>query len=125
MKLDFLRSGSPDCPLIRLYEFDLRQIEALQRIALRLTQDASAVVVLHREAGVQQIDGCELVLRQGNQDRGVEQSAECTFEWTLTKGAWLDVATLLQPFRQPEFNGYQWLNRVGKIAVLLSADGKW
>jgi hypothetical protein len=125
MKLEFLASGSSDCPLIRLYEFDLPQIDALQQIALRLTRDSTAVVALHSEAGIQQMNGCKLTLRQGERDHGVEQSAERTFEWTLTKGAWLDVAALIQPFRQPESKGYQWLNRAGRIAVLLSHDGGW
>jgi hypothetical protein len=125
MKLDFLRSGSPECPLIRLYDFDTVEADRLMQVALRLAQYQNKVVALHTEQYVRAIGGCELTLREGEKDQGASELAELKFEWVLTKGGWLEVAGLIQPFCRGEASGYQWLTRTGKIAVLLSHDGQW
>ena len=125
MKLEFLNNGSPDCPLIRLYDFDAEQARRLQQIALRLTKDQSEAVALHAESDIHAINGCELTLRQADKDHGVNEVAESQFECALTKGAWLDVGGLIQPFCRGESSGHQWLTRISKIALLLSRDGQW
>jgi len=38
MKLEFLASGSPDCSLIRLYEFNAKEAYDLRRITLQLAR---------------------------------------------------------------------------------------
>ena len=95
------------------------------QVALRLAQNHNKVVVLHTERDVRAIDGSELTLREGEKDQGASELAELKFEWVLTKGGWLEVAGLIEPFCRGESMGYQWLTRTGKIAVLLSHDGQW
>ena len=46
MKLEFLANGSPDCPLIRIYEFNSKEAYKLRRIALQL---AKAGVRLYKQ----------------------------------------------------------------------------
>lgn len=125
MKLEFLRSGSPDCPLIRLYDFDAEQARRLQQMVLRLTNGQNEAVALHAEPDVHPINGCELTLRERERDQGVREVTKMKFECTLTKAAWLDVGALIQPFCLGESAGYQWLTRTGKIALLLSRSGEW
>jgi hypothetical protein len=36
MHMEFLRNDAPDCPLIRLYEFNLSEAQFLRRMALQL-----------------------------------------------------------------------------------------
>jgi hypothetical protein len=57
MKMEFLESGSPDCPLIRLYEFKLGEAQYLRRIVLSLSGSRTSSVPLHKKQGIQSIGG--------------------------------------------------------------------
>jgi hypothetical protein len=125
MKLEFLGSGSADCPLLRLFEFGDDQARSLQQLVLRVAKNQSDSAPLHAEPFIQPLNGCALTLRHGEHDRGVRELEASHFVWEMTAGAWLDVAGLIQPFCRKESFGYQWLTRIGDITVLLSHDGKW
>lgn len=125
MKLEFLRAGSPDCPLIRLYDFDSREAQRLLQIALQLAGQRDLAIPLHAETIVTPIDTCELTLRCADGRAGVRELSPMKFEWVSSDGGWLDIASLIQPFCQEDAAAHQWLSRVGNIAVLLSRDGKW
>jgi hypothetical protein len=70
MKIEFLKSGSPDCPLIRLYEFKPSEAQSLRRIAL-LARGRIQRVPLHNGQGILAIGGCQLALSRKERDRGV------------------------------------------------------
>src|SRR5262249_34809201 len=92
MKLEFLASGSPDCPLIRLYEFTSKDAYELRRIVLQLARGEETIVWLHEQPNVTAIGGCELALRQGKKDRGVSATSLLKLEWILSPVSWLQVA---------------------------------
>lgn len=125
MKLEFLRAGSPDCPLIRLYDFDSREALRFLQIALQLAGKRDSAIVLHVDTIITPIDACELTLRCADDRAGVRELSPMKFEWVSSDGGWLDIASLIQPFCQADAAGHQWLSRVGNITVLLSRDGKW
>jgi hypothetical protein len=126
MKMEFLKSGSPDCPLIRLYEFNAAAAHQLYRSVLRLARNQVDAVALHQEPGTRPIGSCKLTLRQGKKDQGIREIAPFDFEWASSRNGWLNVARLIQPFTQDDFSGgHQWLARGGRIALLLSANGGW
>jgi hypothetical protein len=125
MKLEFLGSGSPDCPLIRLYDFDAEQARSLRQVVLRLASEHAEPVLLHSEPFVQPLGGCELTVRPGEKDRGVYELGQGKFVWEVTAGGWLDIAGLIQSFCRGDSRGCQWLAKSGAIAVLFSQDGKW
>lgn len=125
MKLEFLREGSPDCPLIRLYDFSSDEARGLQQVVLQLVRDKDAVVALHAEPGIQPVGQCELYLRQAENPHGIREIGPLKFEWTYSAGGWLEVAALIQPFCRGDSTGNQWLTRIGTISVLLSPDGRW
>ena len=125
MKLEFLASGSPDCPLIRIYEFNSKEAYELRRIALHLARGKETVVRLHELPNVTAIGGCELTLHQRKSDRGVSAVSSSKFEWALSRAGWLQVADLIRPFSRGTASGFQWLFGTSKVNILLSCDGKW
>jgi hypothetical protein len=38
MKIDYLTDGSPDCPILRLYDFDTSEAENLQAVLAELAE---------------------------------------------------------------------------------------
>lgn len=125
MKLEFLASGPPDCPLIRIYEFNSKEAYELRRIALQLARGRETVARLHERPNVTAIDDLELALQQGQKDCGVSEISRLKFEWVLSRAGWLWVASLIRPFSRGTTNGFQWLAGTGRVNILLSCDGKW
>lgn len=125
MKLEFLESGSPDCPLIRMCEFNSKEAYQLRRIAMQLARGKATSVLLQEQPNVTAIGGCKLTLLQGKEDRGASAISFSKFEWVLSPAGWLQVANLIRPFSRGVANGYQWLCGTGKVKILLSSDGKW
>ena len=125
MKLEFLENGSPDCPLIRLYEFDAKEADNLRRITLQLAGARGQTVLFHEQPGVIPIDGCQLMLHIGEKDRGVSELGSNKFKWILSKAGWFQVAGLIRAFTRTDSGGFQWLSDRGQIRVLLSHDGHW
>jgi len=125
MKLEFLANGSPDCPLIRIYEFNSKEAYELRRIALQLARGREKVVRLHKQPNATVISGFELTLQQGKKDRGVSEISPLKFEWVLSQAGWLKVADLIRPFSRGATKGWQWLCEIGRTRILLSCDGHW
>src|SRR5919109_3201642 len=110
MKLEFLANGSPDCPLIRIYEFNSREAYELRRIALHLARGKETVVRLREQPNVTAIGGCELILQQGKKDRGAFSISPSKFEWVFPQSGWLQVADLIRPFSRGTASGFQRLS---------------
>jgi hypothetical protein len=129
MKLEFLADGSDDCPLIRLYDFDLTGAMRLREALRALSDGSRQSIPLHEEWWMKPVDDCQLVLRVGRRDLGVVQRLTMRFECVLTEDGWLEVKGLTDPFCiEPENEAivsYQWLNEDGEISLLLSPTGKW
>jgi len=125
MKLEFLERGSPDCPLIRLYEFAAKESYNLRRIALQLARGREQTVLFHEQPGVISIGSCRLTLHQGEEDCGVSEFGARNFKWVLSKVGWFQVAGLIRPFSKGATVGFQWLSERGKARILISSDGRW
>jgi hypothetical protein len=127
VKLEFLKSGSNDCPLIRLYGFDVAAASRLMTLFRALADGSLQRIALHDQLGVESIQDCQLDLRSGSHDLGIRQTGPNTFECVLTSEGWTQVADLTGPFCEPGNSGevYQWLNECGKVSLLLSPTGRW
>ncbi len=126
MKLQFLPDGSPDCPLIRLYDFEAADVLRLKGLFDSLAAGSRTEISLHEQQDIEPVDGCQLNLRVGNGDTGIVQKGPFTFECDLTPARWADVASLTEPFGEAaEASTYQWLNNDGQISILLSPNGMW
>jgi hypothetical protein len=126
MKLQFLADGSPDCPLIRLYDFQPTDAQRLKELFDCLATGSRTSVSLHEEPGIEPVARCRLSLQVGKRNSGIIQEGPLSFELILTAAGWSDVAFLTEPFcefAQP--NTHQWLNEDGRISFLLSPDGRW
>ena len=127
MKLDFLPDGSADCPLVRIWGFMPTEARRLHEAATRLAGGQTEPVEVHSLTGVEPIDGCQLTLRVGREDRGVYALIGVnSFECLLRRPIWEHVANLIRPFCEEAKPGYfQWLDESGDISLLLSVDGQW
>ena len=126
MKLDYLGSGSLDCPLVRLYDFTPGEAMKLHRAISRLAENVVDQIAVHEMRTVQAVEGCRLVFRVREWDHGIVRcGTPCDFECGFTRGTWDNVAGLVEPFAEGG-GGFQWLaGAPGEASLLLSVDGKW
>jgi hypothetical protein len=125
VKLEYLASGSPECPLFRLYRFDQSEARQLSELVKSLATGDRQDVALHNEEWVESVGGCSLNLLRGARDQGIRQSRTFPFECVLTPDGWSNVEGLLEPFSEARASGFQWLTHDGRVALLISKDGKW
>jgi hypothetical protein len=126
MKLEFLAEGSPDCPLIRLYDFLAADAQRLKELFDCLATGSRTNISLHRQPGIEPVDGCQLNLRVDNRNAGIVQKGPFVFECNLTQARWSDIASLTESFCEvARPNTHQWLNEDGRVSLLLSPDGRW
>jgi len=136
MKLDYLASGSDDCPLIRLQSTDPGDFAQLFE-AVRQLQSSDEKVRIDALPMIQAINGCSLTLGVGARKPGIYRISKTNpqaFEWIEPRHRWENVEGLIEPFMQPG-TGHQWLcgnNAPGmlgdsEITVLITShkDGGW
>lgn len=125
MKLEYLKDGSDDCPLVRLYEFRSVEIQLLRQAFESLAIGAAEHVALDEITPVESLDGTRLTFSRSVRDCGVVATGQSSLDVALTPGGWQRCIRLLEPFCQPSW-GYEWLcDDVGRIRLLLSHDGSW
>ena len=126
MKLEFLAEGSADCPLIRLYGFDVPEALRLREAFRTLADGSRRNIALHGEWWIEPVGECHLDLRLGARDLGVVERLPMKFECILTDEAWMEMVELSNPFcTNQDGEGFQWLNHDGEVSLLLSPDGQW
>jgi hypothetical protein len=126
MQLEYLATGSPDCPLLRLYDFTTLEARQLHAAIASLATEAAEHVEIHQLPFVKVVGGCRLTLVLSTRDQAVISKGPLPdFECRFTAGTWDNVAGLVEPFAVSA-RGFQWLAGVpGEISVLLSASGEW
>lgn len=125
MKLEFLSDGSPDCPLVRIYEFTSPEIGLLASLCRRLANEEIKVFSLSEVPNVEAVGDVHLSFQLSDTDRGLLQPRATTFELVLSAESWRTVVDLMSPFHRPTL-GYQWLwERSRQPSLLLSVTGAW
>jgi hypothetical protein len=127
LRLEFLRSGSPECPLLRFSGEDLNACEQLKETFERLAEGRLDRVRISELPGIAAIDDCRLIASIGTRNRGVGQSGGSdSFEWVLTSAGWDNNAGLIEPFcNHSGLASFQWLDSPSDIPVLFSPGGQW
>ena len=127
MKMEFLPDGSPDCPLIRLYDFDTKQACLLQSLLSNLADGTETEVSLQEALSAEAIEDCNLILQTTDKDHGIVWNAQVgTFLCQLRCSSWESVAELVAPFCVRSVAGtFQWLSQTSSISWLLSPSGLW
>jgi hypothetical protein len=126
MKLEYLADGSPDCPLVRLYDFTPAEAGQFLAAVAGLAYGSAERVEVHRLPFVEPVGGCRLTLARRSWDRAVTRGDEpAEFECGFTAGIWENLAGRVAPLAAGGA-GFQWLAGVpGEAALLLSATGQW
>jgi hypothetical protein len=126
MILEFLPDGSPDCPLIRLFDFTPSEAGQLQTALTQLASGAVKRVAIHEMPGVESLGGCRLTFLSRSWDQAVIAKGDpADFECGFTPGRWEDMAYLVEPFTQC-CGGFQWLaGGPGEAQILLSPSAEW
>lgn len=128
MRLEYLASGAPDCPLVRLYDFKPSEAAALLAAVNMLASAAAWRVEVDRLPFVKAAGGCRLVFARQDRDRAIVAGPiQNEFECGFTAATWDNVAGLLEPFAQGA-GGVEWLAAApGDAALLISASpgGVW
>lgn len=138
MRVEFIESGSSDCPLIRIYGTTAGEFERLQRACEDLANGSADSFSVQNLLGFEAVDDCSLIFAAGPQDKGTMRRSqkEPHFELVLMRKRWNLVAGLLEPFAQHPLGSYhQWLSgkeAIGelsnsKISVVISSHqyGAW
>jgi len=125
VKLEYLPTGSPDCPLILLYEFNQSEAQHLRQLVKSLVAGDRQDVALQNEEWVEPVGQCCLDLRRGSRNQGVREAQALEFECLLSADGWSKVERLLEPFCESNTSGFQWLTHDGRIALLFSQTGQW
>lgn len=125
MKLEYLASGAPECPLLRLYEFDQLEASRIRDMCIRLSIGECELFQIPGDLAAESFSGCRLTMKRTQARQGLRQTARNAFECALDAEDWDNIATLLEPFCKPGITGYQWLVDEGDIRLLFSCDGKW
>ena len=127
MKIEYIESGSEDCPLVRLFGFEESDVASLRDACLSLAAGSIAEFRLDSQSWVESMVGCNLILRLGVKNLGARWGKRVNDAFTieLNSEGWLDVSDRIQPFITNHTCGFQWLEDQGAINVLLSWDGRW
>jgi hypothetical protein len=124
VKVEYLKEGSDDCPLVRLYQFRRTEVQRLRQTFEDLAAGRAEHVRLDKVTDVESIDGTQLTYSRGARDRGVIPSGPNRFDVVLAPEGWQRCAGLAEPFCESN-SGYQWLYDLGPVRLLLSHDGCW
>jgi hypothetical protein len=125
MNIDFLREGSVDCPIIRLYDGQYEDYEKLLYSITRLINDGIPFDVLKLEGFQHDSTINSLIIQMNEENKGVIESPEGIFHCYWSKGLLLNIIEIFKIY-QKKPNGYFWLDdHAESIDVLLSYSGKW
>ncbi len=124
MKLEYLADGSPECPLIRLFEFTTAEVAAFMVAIGKLARGDVDRVDVHNLPFVQSLGDCQLVFTRLAADQAVRR-VENEFQCGLTSNTWDNVLGFVEPFAR-NATGFQWLaSSPGEANLLLSTNGDW
>jgi hypothetical protein len=127
MRLEYLPAGPPDCPLVRLFDFEADEVIRLRGLVTELADGSRNHLAVHELSGIEAVRECRLVFEVGPQSVGlVEAQPPNSLRCILAPDGWREVAELMEPFCRPGgARGFQWLHSAGPISLLLSHDGRW
>lgn len=127
MKIDFLESGSPDCPLVRIYGQSIPEFKILHATIRQLADGSIDLATVEDLSGYESTDGTSLILTRGSKSVGFIRT-ENQFELRVTEKEWETIAYLIEPFLE-RIGGCQWLweSMEDPIMLLLSSaeGGAW
>src|SRR5262245_51700855 len=111
MKIEYIKDGTSDSPLIRIYGADPKGFSRLTYLFRSLFHCDVSHAAIQELPGFEVVGNCTLTAIIGKQDKGVQRhGSEQDFTWILTPSSWETVADLTEPFRESQdIHFHQWL----------------
>jgi hypothetical protein len=129
VKLEYLRQIDPEDPrrsIVRLYEHKPGEVLQLIDVLRALSNRRKTEVGLETMSFVEPIDGCRLLLKCGDSDKGIVDLGSCCLECELKEESWETAARRAESLIAAGAGAFQWLYDVATpIEFLLSLDGSW
>lgn len=124
MQIEYIADESPDCPLLRIFDFDPAELRPLFDAFGDLAAERIDAFDLRGVAPVDPLDDVSLRCTVAGRDEGLVGRFP-DFELRLTPLRWDEVQELAEPFLRHSPGMYQWLSEEGAAALLLSPTGEW
>jgi hypothetical protein len=128
LKIEYLHAGSPECPVIRLCDFDIDGAQELRELFQSLANGNESSIALHNLNSFSAVDHVRLFLSTASKDFGIVRISNQLrgFDLRLTRATFADLAELTVRFENLEHSGaFQWLSELGAARLLLSPSGWW
>jgi hypothetical protein len=130
MRLEYLDNidlARPNEGIIRIFDFDSSEACLFRDTVSTLSNGSASTVDLGAFPFVKSVRSCRLLLKVGAKDQGAILLSGNTYECVLTREAWEDVRSLVEPFcRSDDQSKYQWLYDLNTgIELLFSPSGSW
>jgi hypothetical protein len=137
VQIEFLESGSDDCPLIRIFGTGQEGFRILLQATRQLARTEGDRCAVHDMQGFGSVADCKLIMISSSKDEGVRRVRNTNeFTWVLTPESWDDAACLIEPFAsEAQLGTFQWLagpnapmdRTSSPLSILLSCsrEGRW
>ena len=125
MVVDFIKSGNPDCPILRMYGNESNDYKILINEIGMLIDGIKTQVNVTSLKNFLSDSKVELILEFGKNDNGVVTKDEKKFTCSLTIEKWKNIRDKLISFNKLISGTHQWLDETSEISWLVSVNGKW
>lgn len=131
MKIEYIETGSENSPLLRLFDFEQREMRALHDACIALAEGLAegrlAEFKVHEQPWVVCVDQCRLIFRRTEKNRGAKWGALTSDPYVVDYNAegWGEVADKIDSLLDDSPGDFQWLSDEGDFNLLLSKSGRW
>lgn len=128
MKIDYLPDGSPDCPIIRFFDFTAEEASALMERFRSLSMTGSPSFSTKDLPFVRSLDETTIEFLVNAQDVGLLSAGDRVFHCIGSAAMYREMTELMEPFSKDiDPNTFQWINELSDISLLLtsSKNGSW
>lgn len=124
MNIDFLRDGSDECPLIRLYNGQYEDYSVLIQSINNLIHKGARFDVLGLTNFKHDNSIKKFLFEMDEEDSGIIEYSEGGFYCRYSKKHLSEIIGKLTIYQRDQ-HGYYWLDEKSDIDILLSYSGRW
>jgi hypothetical protein len=128
MRIEYFSDGNHDCPAILFYDCASAGALALINTFRLLAEEQETEVALHQIADLFSVGNLQVFATNAHGRAGVEQISSHAFRWRKDREGWLEAAELAEPVAQSDSRkgtAFQYLERNGRVRVIVSTDRAW
>jgi len=128
MRMEFVQDGSHDCPALLFYGCPSAGAEALISAFRLLAEGPQTEVALHDLSDVHPVGDIQVFATNASGQTGVKQLSLPVFHWRKDREGWLEAVELAGPVAHSdpsEGGSFQYLERYGRVNILISTGQGW